>query len=87
MGTGHSWYDKGGAICSVALLLLGSALVIYGTAWLTVGPEPLPEGAALRWPCTLLRLHSLDSDCKQMLQVKLSNGTELQESGYTSISS
>ena len=41
---GSPWL-RGGAICSIALLLLGGALVVYGGALMTVGHRPLPEGA------------------------------------------
>ena len=44
MPAGSPWW-RGGAICSIALLLLGGALVVYGGALMTVGHRPLPEGA------------------------------------------
>ena len=44
--SGSAWSRQGGAICSIALLLLGGALVIYGGALVTVGHKPLDEGSA-----------------------------------------
>lgn len=44
--SGSAWSRQGGAICSIALLLLGGALVVYGGALVTVGHKPLDEGSA-----------------------------------------
>lgn len=44
IAAGSPWSRQGGAICSIAILLLGAALVVYGGALMTVGHKPLQEG-------------------------------------------
>lgn len=54
------WSRQGGAICSISLLLLGAALVVYGGALMTVGHKPLQEGEVLDvqlQPLVLARLY------------------------------
>lgn len=44
---GSSWARQSGAICSIlSLLLLGAALVAYGSGALMLGNKPLPAGMA-----------------------------------------
>ncbi|DBB12052.1 hypothetical protein WJX82_005280 [Trebouxia sp. C0006] len=63
LASGTPWSRQGGAICSIALLLLGGSLLIYGGALVAVGHKPLDEGQAEQWRrIARIRFHQIQEE-------------------------